>query len=132
MAAELARCQQSKCLWCRCDTRGNPYCNFTAASAVELDAHLKANKHSEGKLAPFKTGVAAGRGAASDRDAAVMKKVLTAGASSSSHRLETNETLKVAEGFVLTYGDGRQYEQAAPADGWARAQLLPTVHSTPA
>ena len=132
MAAELARCQQSKCLWCRCDTRGNPYCNFTAASAVELDAHLKANKHSEGKLAPFKTGVAAGRGAASDRDAAVMKKVLTAGASSSSHRLETNETLKVAEGFVLTYGDGRQYEQAAPADGWARAQRLPTVHSTPA
>ena len=132
MAAELARCQQSKCLWCRCDTRGSPYCNFTAASAVELDAHLKANKHSEGKLAPFKTGVAAGRGAASDRDAAVIKKVLTAGASSSSHRLETNETLKQTDGFALTYGDGRQYEQAAPADGWARAQRLPTVHSTPA
>mgnify|MGYP006182659149 FL=1 len=132
MAAELVRCRQSRCLWCRCDTRGYPYCNFTARSVGQLEAHIKANKHTEGKLAPFATGVTAGRGSGHDRDARVMHRVLTAGASSSSSRVESDETLKVAEGFVLTYGDGLKYEQEVPKDGWARAQRLPTVRSTPA
>ena len=100
---------------------------------MQLEAHIKAGKHTEGKLAPFATGVTAGRGAARDRDAEVVHRVLTAGGGgSSSSRATSNRTLKVAEGFVLIYGDGQEYEQAAPADGWSRAQRLPTVRRTPA
>jgi len=134
LAAELVRCRQSRCLWCRCDTRGHPYCNFTVRSAERLEKHIKVGKHTEGKLAPFAAGVAADRGSGHDRDAKVVHRALTAGASSSSSRLvESNQALKVlADGFVLTYSDGLEYEQKVPEHGWARAQRLPTERSTPA
>ena len=105
-----------------------------ALSAERLEKHIKVGKHTEGKLAPFAAGVAADRGSGHDRDAKVVHRALTAGASSSSSRLiESNQALKVlADGFVLTYSDGLEYEQKVPEHGWARAQRLPTERSTPA
>ena len=85
--------------------------------------HIKAAVHTTGTIRAYKTGVAADRESARDRNITIVKKkltgVVTAGSSSDVVELQPSVD------FHLMYCDGQAYEFEPVSGGWARAQRLP-------
>lgn len=126
-AAVVERCQQSVGFWCRCDPEGHPRCNFTSSSLRGLQLHLRAGVHNEGLIRPYRSGVAADRPTARDRDVSLVANALTAVIDSSAASAACQAPqLQPAGDFRLRYSDGTEYVQAPQPLGWARAQRLPT------
>ena len=121
-----ARCQQSQCFWCSCDPDGHLTCIERFATPAQLKAHILRGKHTEGSIRPFRSGVAAGRGSARDRDISMVANALEAVvATSSVTAAEQPALLVLAANFSLIFADGDEYVCEVAAAGWARAQRLP-------
>ena len=112
-AARMARCRQSRGVWCCTDAKGLATCTFVCESIKELERHLEGGKHTEGLIRPpsHRAGVVAGRSTAHDRDVALARKHVEAVAATSLRTASLQPAqLQPADAFTIVFADGRACE----------------------